>query len=49
LEKDFPFQDASRVKKGLVCVGRQPGSNVWVLNKHLYISEDGIQIPEAIF
>ena len=47
LEKHFPFQDPSRVKKGLVCAGRQPGSNVWVLNKHLYINENGSQIPET--
>lgn len=47
LERNFPFQDQDRVKNGLLCAGKQPGTNVWVLNKHLHINEDGIQIPES--
>ena len=47
LEKNFAFNDPTKVKKGLLCAGKQPGDNVWVINRSLHINEDGIQIPES--
>ena len=47
LEKDFPFNDPLKVKTGVLCAGKQR-EGVWVLNKHLHISEDGVEIPEGL-
>lgn len=43
LERSFPFNDSSRVKKGVCCVGRQPQTNIWALNENVQIDEDGTQ------
>lgn len=45
LEKSFNFDDPMHVKKGLICAGKQPDSDIWVLNKELHINEDGVQVP----
>ena len=45
LEKNFPYNDPKRVKRGVVCAGKQPES-VWALNKHLFVDENGVEIPE---
>ena len=29
------------VKKGAECLGRQPGSNMWVLNNNIYLNDEG--------
>ena len=44
LEKGFPFNDLTKVKKGISYAGLQPEDNVWVLNKHLQIDAQGRQI-----
>ena len=44
LEKDFPYDEPGRVKKGVACVGRQgssSSSSVWVLNEEIQIDENG--------
>ena len=46
LEKVFPFQEPNRVKHAIICAVRQP-EGVWVLNRHLIIDGNGVQIPEA--
>ena len=46
LEKDFPFQEPGRVKHAIICAGRQPEGG-WMLNRHLIIDGNGVQIPEA--
>ena len=47
LEKDFPFDDPLKVKTGISYAGKQSGG-VWVLNSHLHISEDGVEIHEGL-
>ena len=47
LESKFPFTEVNRVKQGIICAGKQTGDNVWMMNKHLQIDEDGKQIPES--
>ena len=47
LEKDFPFDDPFKVKTGISHAGKQL-EGVWVLSKHLHISEDGLEIPEEL-
>ena len=44
LEKSFDFDDPTKIKKGL-CAGKQPEINIWVLNDHVQIDEDGNLIP----
>ncbi len=46
LESTFPFTEAKRVKQGVAFAGKVVDDNVWVLNQHLQIDEDGKQIPE---
>ena len=46
LEKSFPFSDATKVKCGVFCAGKQPGEEVWALNNHLFIDGNGSAIPE---
>lgn len=41
LEKDFPFSNPTKVKQGVECVGKQPGKEIWALNKHLFIDGNG--------
>lgn len=33
------------IKKAAECLGRQPGSRVWVMNKEVHLNENGDQIP----
>ena len=41
LEKSFPHSDLSRVQKGVVCVGKQPNSTVWVVSPEVHINSSG--------
>ena len=53
LEKEFPFTQKEKVKKGIMCVGKQPKqcdqNKVIGLNPDVQISEDGsfISITES--
>ena len=40
LERSFAFSDAGKVKKGVMCVGKQPATHTWVLNEAVQINED---------
>ena len=44
LERDFPFSNPSKVKKGIQWVGNQDDA-LWVLNQSVHINADGDQIP----
>lgn len=33
------------VKQATECLGKQPGSHIWVLNEHVHLNEDGERIP----
>ena len=55
LERDFPYDQPGRVKKGATCVGRQIAKvdgeegivldDVWILNEKVQIDAEGQQIP----
>ena len=45
LEKGFPFKDKQRVKQGILCIGKQPSEDIWVLNDEVHIDGDGTRIP----
>ena len=52
LEKEFPFTQREKVKKGITCVGKQPiqcqqNQVIWVLNPDIQISEDGSFVPKT--
>ena len=44
--KSFHQSAANRKLLLATCLGRQPGSDVWVLSEHLQLSGDGQLIPE---
>ena len=46
LEKNFSFSVEGKMKKGVLCVGKQPtDSNMWILNQDVHINEKGCQVP----
>ena len=57
LERNFPYDQPGRVKKGAGCIGRQvlkmegeegiTLDNVWILNENVQIDENGQQIPPS--
>lgn len=46
LEKRFPFENPEKVKKGVVCIGKQPTEEIWVLNEDVHIDGTGSAIPK---
>ena len=46
LEKNFSFNAEGRMKKGVICVGKQPAGNgemtMWILNQNVHITEHGV-------
>ena len=50
LEKNFSFNAEGKMKQGVICVGKQPGSsetssNMWILNQNVHINELGVCVP----
>ena len=45
LEKGFPFSDPKKVKRGVTYAGKQR-EGVCVLNKHLFVDENGLEISK---
>lgn len=42
LEKEFPFQESTKTKRGIMYAGKQP-EGVWALNNHVYVDENGTE------
>lgn len=54
IEKDFPFNEPGKTKRGVTCVGRQlkecgiEPDNIWVLNPSLHVDEEGKKVELSV-
>ena len=48
MAEEFCQQPNHKYKKMVSCVGRQPGSSVWVLNEEVQIDDEGNLIPKDL-
>ena len=50
LERSFPFDDPSKVKKGVYIAGKQ-ANNIWVVSKDVHIDGDGslIRLSDSVY
>ena len=44
LEEQFPFNDKTKTKKGLINAGKQPDELFWVLNPKVHVNSDGVAV-----